>query len=33
MDAWKVYVDKEVEMGVGETEKIILNREGILAIN
>ena len=32
MDAWKVYVDKKVEMGVGETEKIKLKGEGILAI-
>ncbi len=32
MDAWKVYVDKDVEIGVGETEKITLKGEAILAI-
>jgi len=32
MDAWKVYVDKEVEIGVGETTKITLKGEAILAI-
>ncbi|WP_276372908.1 hypothetical protein [Chryseolinea sp. H1M3-3] len=32
MDAWKVYVDKEVEMGVGETKKITLKGEAILTI-
>lgn len=30
MDAWKVYVDKDVESGAGETEKITLKGEGIL---
>ena len=32
MDAWKVYVDKDVEMGVGEKKKITLKGEAILAI-
>lgn len=32
MDAWKVYVDKDVDVGVGETDKIILKGEAILAI-
>lgn len=32
MDAWKVYMDKEVEIGVGESEKIHLKGEAILAI-
>lgn len=32
MDAWKVYVHKDVEIGVGETDKITLKGEGILAI-
>lgn len=32
MDAWKVYVDKDMEVGIGETEKITLKGEGILAI-
>lgn len=32
MDAWKVYTDKDVETGVGETEKITLKGEAILAI-
>jgi hypothetical protein len=32
MDAWKVYIEKDVELGIGETEKIILKGEGILAI-
>lgn len=32
MDAWTVYVDKDVEIGVGETEKITLKGEAILAI-
>jgi hypothetical protein len=32
MDAWTVYVDKDVEVGVGETEKITLKGEAILAM-
>ena len=32
MDAWKVCVDREVEIGVGETTKITLEGEAILAI-
>jgi hypothetical protein len=32
LDAWKVYSDKNVEIGVGETDKIILKGEAILAI-
>lgn len=32
MDAWTVYVDKHVEIGVGETTKITLKGEAILAI-
>lgn len=32
MDAWKVFVDKNVEIGVGETKKITLKGEAILAI-
>lgn len=32
MEAWKVYVNKDVEIGAGEKEKITLKGEGILAI-
>lgn len=32
MDAWKVYVAKEVEIGVGESERISLKGEAILAL-
>jgi hypothetical protein len=32
MDAWKVYPHKNVEMGVGEEEKITLTGEAILAM-
>jgi hypothetical protein len=32
MDAWKVYDKKIVEIGVGETEKLILKGEAILAM-
>jgi hypothetical protein len=32
MEAWKVYVKKDVEIGAGEKEKIALKGEGILAI-
>lgn len=32
MDAWSVYDEKSVELGVGETEQISLNSEAILAI-
>lgn len=32
MDAWKVYDKKEVGIGVGETQKLILNSEAILAM-
>ena len=32
MDAWKVYVRKDVEIGAGEATKIILKGDAILAI-
>lgn len=32
MDAWKVYIDKNVEIGAGETDKIILKGEAILVM-
>ncbi len=32
MDAWKVYDKKDVGIGVGETRKLVLKGEAILAM-